>query len=79
MSRNPDRDKVFEKKRRERFEEQGFLMFAEKGIDNVCLNDIADAAQAGIATLFNYYQNKVNLVIAISGRIWRNFWDEVRT
>ena len=79
MSRNPERDKVAEKKRRARFEEQGFKMFAERGIDGVSLNEVADAAHAGIATLFNYYQNKVNLVVAISGRIWRDFWDEIRT
>ena len=31
----------------------------------------------GVATIYNYYQTKVKLVIAISGKIWGDLWKEV--
>ena len=31
----------------------------------------------GVATLYNYYQTKVKLVIAISGKIWGDLWKEI--
>ena len=38
---------------------------------------VADTADVGVATLYNYYQNKLNLVIAISGEVWESVWKEV--
>ena len=31
----------------------------------------------GVATIYNYYQTKVKLVIAISGKIWGDLWKEI--
>ena len=31
----------------------------------------------GVATLYNYYQTKAKLVIAISGKIWGDLWKEI--
>lgn len=54
----------------------GLKLFSERGIENVKLQEIADEANVGIATLYNYYQNKVNLVIAISAYMWKKVWDD---
>lgn len=78
MSRNAERDAIREKERRKRLLESGLRLFAEKGIEAVKLQEIADEAQVGIATLYNYYQNKVNLVVAISAHMWKRVWDEYR-
>ena len=45
--------------------------------ENVSLQRVADAAEVGVATLYNYYQTKVKLVIAISGKIWGDLWKEI--
>lgn len=31
----------------------------------------------GVATIYNYYQTKAKLVIAISGKIWGDLWKEI--
>ena len=38
---------------------------------------VADAADVGVATLYKYYQNKQNLVVAISASVWERVWNEV--
>lgn len=74
MPRNVERDAIAEEKRRLHLVEEGFRLFSEKGIENVSLQAVADAADVGIATLYKYYQNKVNLLVAISAYIWENVW-----
>lgn len=76
MPRNIENDALREKNRRERLLEAGLKLFSERGIENVKLQEIADEAEVGIATLYNYYQNKVNLVTAISAHMWKRVWDE---
>lgn len=46
--------------------ENGFRLFAERGIETVKLTDIAKAAGIGIASLYRYYSSKPELVLAIS-------------
>lgn len=75
MPRNIENDAIREKIRRERMLESGLRLFSEHGIESVSLQDIADEAEVGIATLYNYYQNKPNLVIAISAYMWKKVWD----
>jgi len=74
MSRNVARDELFERERRGRIIEVGFRLFSEKTIESVSLEQVAVEAKAGIATLYSYYQNKVNLVVAISAAKWGAFW-----
>lgn len=78
MPRNVERDIQEEKKRRERLIAAGFRLFSERGIENVNLQTVADEAEVGVATLYNYYGNKVNLVSAISADIWQKVWNEVQ-
>ena len=76
MSRNIENDALREKLRRERMLQAGLRLFSERGIESVSLQEIADEAEVGIATLYNYYQNKVNLATTISAYMWKNVWDE---
>lgn len=76
MARNVEKDIREAARRRKQFLEAGLKLFSERGIENVSLQEIADEAHIGIATLYNYYQNKVTLVNAVSAYMWKNIWDE---
>ena len=51
----------------------GFKLFAERGIGQVILPEVAKAAEVGNATLFRYFPTKTELVIAIATRRWESF------
>ena len=51
----------------------GFKLFAERGIGQVILPEVAKAADVGNATLFRYFPTKTELVIAIATRKWESF------
>lgn len=76
MPRNVEKDAKEELIRRKKLLEAGLKLFSKNGIESIKLQDIADEAGVGIATLYNYYGNKVNLVNAISAYMWKNVWDE---
>lgn len=76
MPRNVERDIREEERRRRQILAAGFKLFSEKGIENISLQAVADAADVGIATLYNYYQNKVKLCIAISAEVWKKVLEE---
>lgn len=76
MPRNIEKDAKEEALRRKQLLETGLRLFSKYGIENVNLQKIADEAGVGIATLYNYYHNKVNLVNAISANMWKNVWEE---
>ena len=48
--------------------ESAFELFAEKGIDNVTMNDIAAKAEIGVASLYRYFETKEE--IAVQTSIW---------
>lgn len=62
--------------RRERILKEGFRLFSERNIDKVPMNDVADAAGVGIATLYRYYLTKSELVLGISTDIWTKYVNE---
>ena len=62
--------------RRERILKEGFRLFSERNIDKVPMNDVADAAGVGIATLYRYYLTKSELVLGISTDIWSKYVNE---
>jgi len=76
MARNVERDLQRENERRKQLLKAGFELFSENGIENVSLQAVAERANVGIATLYNYYQNKIKLVIAISADMWGKVWQE---
>ncbi|MCQ2512718.1 MAG: TetR/AcrR family transcriptional regulator [Lachnospiraceae bacterium] len=76
MPRNIEKDLHEEAKRRKHILESGLKLFSEHGIESVSMNAVAAAAGVGPTTLFKYFHNKEQLVIAISGMAWKNVWLE---
>lgn len=77
MARNAERDEREAARRKEQLINAGFELFSKYGIENVSLQKVADAADVGVATMYKYYQTKVKLVVAISGKIWGDVWKQV--
>lgn len=74
MPRNVEKDAIEEQKRREKLLIAGLKLFSSYGIESVKLQAVADEAEVGIATFYNYYVNKVNFAIAVSAYIWKHVW-----
>ena len=53
--------------------EEGFKLYAERGIELVTLAEVADASVVGRATIFRYFNNKLELVIAIATYKWEEY------
>lgn len=79
MPRNVEKDTREEAKRRKNILEAGLKLFSEYGIESVSMNSVAEATGIGPTTLFKYYKNKENLVVAISGLVWKNIWQNSLT
>ena len=77
MARNIERDEKEAERRRKQLLEAGFDLFSRHGIEAISLQMVADTAEVGVATLYNYYQNKLSLVIAISAEVWENVRKEL--
>lgn len=71
--RNQEKDELEMAARRELMLETGFRVFAEKGIEAVSMQQIADACDLGIATLYRYFNTKLALVLAIGTRKWEEY------
>lgn len=71
--RNVEKDKIEMAAKREAMLENGFRLFSEKGIEAVAMQEIANACSIGIATLYRYYNNKLDLVIDIGTRQWEEY------
>ena len=76
--RNSEKDELEMEQRREAMLSEGFKLFAENGIENVSMQQVADACNLGIATLYRYYSNKLALVLAVGTRKWQEYTDHVR-
>ena len=63
--------------RRERLLEAGFRLMSARTIEAVTLQQIADEARIGIATLYRYFKAKPDLVIEIGTNIWKRYYVEV--
>ena len=55
---------------RQRIIESAFGVFAEKAIDSVKMSEIADVAGVGAATVYRYFSNKSDLVLAVVSWVW---------
>jgi len=76
MGRNRVKDAVEMADKNRRILEKGFAIFAEKGIENVKMTDVAKAAGIGIASLYRYYSTKPELVLAIGTWAWKEYFTE---
>lgn len=45
-------------------------IFAEKGIENTKMSDIADNAQVGVASVYRYFKTKTEIVIESAIKLW---------
>ena len=57
--------------------ETAFRIFVERKIEPVSMGEIAEAAGIGRASLFRYYPNKLELVIAVCAKEWKECMDEL--
>ena len=71
--RNLKKDEMEMKARRDAMLREGFRLFAEKGIEPVSMQHVADASGVGIATLYRYYNTKLALVLDIGAKKWDEF------
>ena len=76
MGRNLEKDAIEMAAKNQRILESGFRIFAEKGIEKVTMNDIAEAAEIGIASLYRYYPSKPAVVLAVGTWVWDEFSKE---
>lgn len=63
--------------RRKAIIDAAFQIFVEHKIEPVSMGEIANAAGVGRATLFRYYPNKLELVIAVCAAKWKEYLDEL--
>lgn len=71
--RNREKDELEMSERRNTILREGFRLFESKGIETTGMQEIADACHLGIATLYRYYRNKLDLVIDIGTRQWEEY------
>ncbi len=72
--RNLEKDGRQMASRREKMLETGFRLFAEKGIEAVSMQDVADACGLGVATLYRYFNTKPEFVVAIGAKKWEDYF-----
>lgn len=77
--RNAAKDEIEMTARRESMLKDGFRLFSEKGIEEVSMQEVADACGVGVATLYRYYNTKIALVIAIGTQKWEEFGEFIET
>jgi len=75
--RDARKDAIEMAARRERLLEAGFRLMSARTIEAVTLQEIADEARIGIATLYRYFKAKPDLVIEIGTNIWKRYYVEV--
>lgn len=76
MGRNQEKDAIEMAAKNQRILEEGFAVFARRGIASVTMTDVAKAAGIGIASLYRYYSTKQELVLAIATWAWKNYLTE---
>ena len=73
MGANPELNALQKEVTRQRILETGFRVFAEQTIDKVTMQEVADAAGIGVATVYRYYSTKPALVLGVNGWIWEQY------
>lgn len=59
--------------RRKRILDKAFALFVNSSIDAVSFQEIADAAEVGVASVYRYFPNKIDLAIAVCSDKWGGF------
>ena len=71
--RNREKDEIEMAERRKTILLEGFRLFEANGIETTGMQEIATACNLGIATLYRYYKNKLDLVLDIGTRQWEDY------
>lgn len=71
--RNKEKDEFEMAERRKTILQEGFRLFESKGIETTGMQEIADACHLGIATLYRYYKDKMELVLDIGTHQWQEY------
>lgn len=74
---DPEKNETNMSRRRELMLQTGFRLFAEKGIETVSMQEVAEECGLGIATLYRYFSTKQDFVIAIGTKKWADYFEEV--
>ena len=75
--RNKEKDELEMAERRSTILKEAFRLFEAKGIETTGMQEIANACHLGIATLYRYYKNKIDLVLDIGTRQWQDYFVHV--
>lgn len=59
--------------KRKEFIDKAFMLFSQKNIDTVSLQDIVNETDYGIATLYRYFTNKQTLVVEVATCKWEEY------
>lgn len=73
MSRNRERDEAIKARYKLSAMESGFRLFSEKGIETVKMADIVEDCGVSRQSLYRYFSNKTDLVIAIGAWQWEKY------
>ncbi len=77
MGRKPGQDPNKVAARKQRIIEAAFPVFAERTIERVTMNDIADACGIGVATVYRHFSTKPALVLAVATWAWESYLSEI--
>ena len=75
--RNLEKDEAERVYRRGRMIEEGFRLFSEKGVAPVSMMEVAAACGLGVATVYRYFNTKLDLVLAIGEAKWNEYGESV--
>ncbi len=76
---NLERDAAVMAEKQRKLMETGYRLFSERTIEAVSMNEVARESGVGIATMYRYYENKLDFVAAVSNWKWSEYWEGMRT
>lgn len=53
------------------------MLFSNKGIENTSIQDIADHAEIGVASVYRYFGNKSTIAVSAAISLWSNWNKEI--
>ena len=65
--------KAWKLEKKQHILETAFTLFSERGIEQVTMPEIADASMVGRATLYRYFETKLDLVLTIATSKWETY------
>ena len=72
---NIERDAATTAQKQRKLMETGYRLFSERTIEAVSMNEVAQESGVGIATMYRYYENKLDFLVAISTWKWEEYWE----